>query len=183
MDDAMRVFSILCAWGVCFGVCAKASDSRLIDAQQQVIKPQISMAGGDGAASGGGQSDRPAFVLPQVTPPTILPPSAPPQSLPKPDPRSSAQNGHRFEPPHGRTCFSQSETRENIASHRLTEPISALHAGRLQGEALRARLCRWKADEYIYEVSVLRRDGRVIHIYMNARNGQTVGALNDNERR
>ena len=65
----------------------------------------------------------------------------------------------------------------------LSEPISALRAGRQQGEALRARLCRWKPDEFVYEVSVLHRDGRVLHIYMNARSGQIVGALNDNERK
>ncbi len=83
----------------------------------------------------------------------------------------------RFEPPPGRVCFDPAETREKIVSHRLADPFQALRDGRLQGEALRARLCRWRPDEFIYEVAVLLRDGRVVHIYMNARNGQTVGAL------
>ncbi len=87
----------------------------------------------------------------------------------------------RIDPPHGRQCYNAAETRDNIAAHRLTEPFRALRAGGLQGEALRARLCRWKPDEYIYEVSVLRPSGRIAHIYMNARSGQAVGALDDND--
>jgi hypothetical protein len=55
--------------------------------------------------------------------------------------------------------------------------------GRLQGEPLRARLCRWKQDEFVYEVTVLRRDGRVVFLYMNAQTGQNVGGLNDSDRR
>jgi hypothetical protein len=97
---------------------------------------------------------------------------------PKPHPEA----GHRFEPPHGRLCFNPAETREKIATHRLAEPFRALRAGRLQGEALRARLCRWKPDEFVYEVSVLRPSGRVAHVYMNARSGQSVDALDDPDR-
>ncbi len=87
---------------------------------------------------------------------------------------------HSVEPPHGRVCFNSAETREKIISRRLGEPFRLLRGatGHLQGEALRARLCRWN-DEYVYEISLLRRDGRVIHVYLNATSGQTVGALND----
>ena len=92
------------------------------------------------------------------------------------------ETARRPEPPRGRQCFNPSETREKIATHRLTEPFRALRAGRLQGEALRARLCRWKPDEFVYEVSVLRPSGRIAHIYMNARSGQSVGALDENDR-
>ena len=95
-------------------------------------------------------------------------------------PRQEA--ARHLEPPRGRQCFNPSETREKIATHRLTEPFRALRAGRLQGEALRARLCRWKPDEFVYEVSVLRPSGRIAHVYMNARSGQSVGALDDNDR-
>lgn len=77
-------------------------------------------------------------------------------------------------PPHGRTCFSQAETREKIAQRRLTDPVNAMRAGRAEGEALRTRLCRWKQDELVYEVFVLRRDGRIVRLYMNAQNGQAV---------
>ncbi len=88
---------------------------------------------------------------------------------------------HAAEPPRGRVCFSPAETREKIISRRLGEPFRLLRGatGRMQGEApLRARLCRWN-DDYVYEISLLRRDGRVIHVYLNATSGQTVGALND----
>lgn len=81
-----------------------------------------------------------------------------------------------------RTCFNAAQTRENVAAHRLAEPFSALRVGGQQGEALRAKLCRWKQDEWIYEVSVLRRDGRIVRLYMNAQNGQSVGALDSNDR-
>ena len=83
----------------------------------------------------------------------------------------------RFEPPRGRVCFDPAETREKIVAHRLADPLRALRDGRLQGEALRAKLCRWRPDEFIYEVAVLLRDGRVVHIYMNAQTGHTIGAL------
>lgn len=78
-------------------------------------------------------------------------------------------------PPHERVCFNPSETRERIVTHRLAELFQALRVGRLQGDALRAKLCRWKQDEFVYEIAVLRRDGHLVHVYMNARNGQTVG--------
>ena len=173
----MRTAAITLAMTVGFGVFAEASLARPVVIQP--VTPQITPA----TAPAGGSNNGSGFILPQVAPPAILPPGASPQGLGKPDARSGMQVGRRFEPPRGRVCFSQSETRENIASHRLSEPISALRAGRQQGEALRARLCRWKPDEFVYEVSVLHRDGRVLHIYMNARSGQIVGALNDNERK
>ena len=96
-------------------------------------------------------------------------------------PRQDA--ARRNDPPHGRTCFNPVETREKIATHRLTEPFRAMRVGRLQGEVLRARLCRWKPDEFVYEISVLRPSGRIARIYMNARDGQAVGALDDNDRK
>ena len=77
-------------------------------------------------------------------------------------------------PPRGRTCFSQSETRDKVAQWRLTDPVGATRVGRAEGEALRTRLCRWRQDELVYEVYVLRRDGRVMRLYINAQNGQPV---------
>ena len=81
-----------------------------------------------------------------------------------------------------RTCFNAAQTRENVATHRLSEPFRALRVGGQQGEALRAKLCKWKQDEWVYEISVLRRDGRIVRLYMNAQNGQSVGALDSNDR-
>lgn len=103
-----------------------------------------------------------------------------PNSQPPPHQQQSA--AARIEPPRGRVCFNPAETREKIAAHRLAEPFRALRMGRLQGEALRAKLCRWKPDEFVYEIAILRRDGRVVHLYMNALNGQSVGVLSEVDR-
>ena len=86
----------------------------------------------------------------------------------------------RPETQHVRTCFNSAETREKITSRRLSEPFRLLRgaAGRVQGEALRAKLCRWN-DDYVYEIALLRRDGHIIHVYLNATSGQSLGAFND----
>jgi hypothetical protein len=87
---------------------------------------------------------------------------------------------HPLDSQHPRTCFNSVETREKITSRRLGEPFRLLRgaAGRIQGEALRVKLCRVD-DDYVYDISVLRRDGRLVHVFLNAINGQTMGALND----
>jgi hypothetical protein len=97
--------------------------------------------------------------------------------------KARAATPQRVEPPHGRVCFNSAETREKIVAHHLADPFRALRAGRLQGEALRAKLCRWKQDDFVYEIAVLRRDGRLVRVYMNAQNGQTVGSLNDPDKK
>lgn len=78
--------------------------------------------------------------------------------------------------PRGRVCFNQAETREKITQRRLTDPIDATRSGRAEGEVLRTRLCRWKQEDLVYEVFVLRRDGRVLRLYINAQNGKAVSA-------
>ncbi len=87
-----------------------------------------------------------------------------------------ARDGGR--PPHGRVCFSQAETRDKIVAHRLADPLRALRLGRSEGEALSAKLCRWKPDEFVYEIHVLRRDGRVLRVYMNAQSGESLNGQN-----
>ena len=109
---------------------------------------------------------------------TKLKADAPPRDAAKPRQDNARQDSAR----RARVCFNPAETRENIATHRLAEPFRALRLGRQQGEALRAKLCRWKRDEFVYEISVLRRDGRIVRLYMNAQSGQAVGALDDNDR-
>ena len=112
-----------------------------------------------------------------------LPSNAP---APQPEPAASSSDLRALaptharaeppRPPHGRVCFSQAESREKIAQRRLTDPVGATRAGRAEGEALRTRLCRWKQDELVYEVYVLRRDGRIVRLYFDAQNGQAVSA-------
>jgi len=140
------------------------------------------------ACAHAGQAELARGPFPIMPPPPGPPPGPPPLPEPPPGVRPYAplpppliahpriEVGHP--PPRGRECYNQAEAREKIALHRLTDPMRALRVGRLQGEALRARLCRWTPDEFVYEVFVLRRDGRIVHVYMNAQNGEAVGVLN-----
>ncbi len=77
-------------------------------------------------------------------------------------------------PPHGRLCFNQAEAREMTVVHRLIDPVRALRIGRQQGDALSAKLCRWTPEEFVYEINVLRRDGRILRLFMSAQNGEAV---------
>ncbi len=96
--------------------------------------------------------------------------------------RSRAETIHHPGDPQQRvrTCFTSSETREKVLSRRLSEPFSLLRgaAGHFEGEALRAKLCRWN-DDYVYEIALLRRDGHIVHVYLNAVNGQAVAAFGE----
>ncbi len=70
-------------------------------------------------------------------------------------------------------CESASETREEIKAHHLVEPFAALKSAQAQykAEPLTARLCRL-GDEYVYEIALLHRDGRFVHVSMNAVTGK-----------
>jgi len=70
-------------------------------------------------------------------------------------------------------CIAESETREEIKAHRLLEPFVVLKSAgaALKAEALRARLCR-AGDDYFYEITLLHRDGRVVHIVVDAATGK-----------
>jgi hypothetical protein len=70
-------------------------------------------------------------------------------------------------------CFSTAQTRDKILAHNLSEPFGFLQAASRQGqsEALGARLCR-DDDEFIYEIRLLRRDGRVEKIFVDAASGK-----------
>jgi hypothetical protein len=83
-------------------------------------------------------------------------------------------------PAPGRVCFSTGETREKILAQGLVEPFHIVRsaASRSQAEAIGVRLCRW-SEELVYEMSLLRRDGRVIHVNVNAKTGLAVGSKNE----
>jgi hypothetical protein len=78
-------------------------------------------------------------------------------------------------PARERVCFSAAETRNKIVAHKLTEPFQLLmrEADQWQAEAISAKLCRWK-EELVYEMNLLRHDGRVIHVFVNAVNGEKI---------
>ena len=78
---------------------------------------------------------------------------------------------------YARVCLDAAQTREAIASLKLANPVvaqrnAAIHVG--GGEFLRSRLCRWNED-YIYEISLLLRDGHVTQVYIRAEDGRIVG--------
>jgi uncharacterized membrane protein YkoI len=82
--------------------------------------------------------------------------------------------------PAERVCFSAAETRDKILAHELFEPFHAIRseAGRLQAETIGIKLCRW-SEELVYELSLLRHDGRVIHVFIDAKTGQPIGSKNE----
>jgi uncharacterized membrane protein YkoI len=86
----------------------------------------------------------------------------------------------RTEPEHEHLCFSAAETRDKILTHGLFEPFHAMRnvAGPLQAEALGVKLCR-RSDELVYELSLLRHDGRVIRVFIDAKTGQAIDSKNE----
>jgi uncharacterized membrane protein YkoI len=70
-------------------------------------------------------------------------------------------------------CLNAAETRELVKSRRLLEPFAALKFAGAQrkAEALSARLCR-TGDDFIYEITLLHRDGRLVHVEMEAASGK-----------
>ena len=70
-------------------------------------------------------------------------------------------------------CLNAAETREVVKSRRLLEPFAALKfaAGQRKAEALSARLCR-SGDDFVYEITLLHRDGRLVHVEMEAATGK-----------
>ena len=72
-------------------------------------------------------------------------------------------------------CLNASDTREQVKAHRLIEPYAALKAAAQQrkAEALSARLCV-DGDDYIYEITLLHRDGRLIHVQVEAVTGKLI---------
>ena len=72
-------------------------------------------------------------------------------------------------------CLNAAETREMVKSHRLLEPFAALKFAGAQrkAEALSAKLCH-TGEDFIYEITLLHRDGRLVHVEMEAATGKIV---------
>jgi hypothetical protein len=79
-------------------------------------------------------------------------------------------------------CLPPSETREEIKARHFLEPFAVLRsaAAQFKAEALSAKLCRL-GDEFVYEIALLHRDGRLVHAVMNAATGKLIGARNARE--
>ena len=72
-------------------------------------------------------------------------------------------------------CLSAAETRDEVKAHKLLEPFAALKfaAAQRKAEALSARLCH-NGDEFVYEITLLHRDGRLVHVQMDASSGKLI---------
>jgi uncharacterized membrane protein YkoI len=70
-------------------------------------------------------------------------------------------------------CFSTAQTREKITAKKLGDPFVSMRAAeaRVKGEALNTRLCQ-KGENFIYEISLVRQDGRVVKVLYDAATGQ-----------
>ena len=70
-------------------------------------------------------------------------------------------------------CLNAAETRETVKSRHLLEPFAALKFAGAQrkAEALSAKLCR-TGDDFVYEITLLHRDGRLVHVEMEAGTGK-----------
>jgi hypothetical protein len=76
-----------------------------------------------------------------------------------------------------RACLSPQETRESVTAHQLREPLTLLRdaARETRAEPLNSRLCRWN-EQFVYEMSLLRRDGRVLRVFVDAASGNKIPA-------
>jgi len=81
-----------------------------------------------------------------------------------------------------RICLPPAETREMVKARRLLEPFAVLKtaSAEFKAEALSAKLCHF-GDELAYEIALLRRDGRLVHVVMSAASGKLIGARNARE--
>ena len=74
-----------------------------------------------------------------------------------------------------RLCLNPVDTREALVKNKFTDPAAALRSAAAVAHAdpLRSRLCRWNED-YVYEVTLLRRDGKVMQVFIKADDGSLV---------
>jgi uncharacterized membrane protein YkoI len=72
-------------------------------------------------------------------------------------------------------CLNGAETREAVKARKLLEPFVALKTAAVQrkAEALSARLCH-SDDEFIYEITLLHRDGHLAHVEIEADSGKLI---------
>ncbi len=76
-----------------------------------------------------------------------------------------------------RQCLNPADAREALAKNKFTDPAAALRsaAAIAHADPLRSRLCRWNED-YVYEITLLRRDGKVMNVFIRAEDGSLVNA-------
>jgi hypothetical protein len=74
-------------------------------------------------------------------------------------------------------CFNPAETRLRVPQLKLREPFEMMRraATIASAQALAGKLCRW-ADLDVYDISLLRPNGRVVHVFLDAQTGRVVSA-------
>jgi uncharacterized membrane protein YkoI len=74
-------------------------------------------------------------------------------------------------------CLNPADAREALTRNKFTDPAAALRSAAAVAHAdpLRSRLCRWN-DDYVYEITLLRRDGKVMRVVIKADDGSLVTA-------
>jgi uncharacterized membrane protein YkoI len=72
-------------------------------------------------------------------------------------------------------CLNAADTRDQVKAHKLLEPYAALKfaAQQRKAEALSAKLCV-SGDDFIYVITLLHRDGQLIHVQMEAGTGKLI---------
>jgi uncharacterized membrane protein YkoI len=72
-------------------------------------------------------------------------------------------------------CLNAADTRDQVKAHKLLEPYAALKfaAQQRKAEALSAKLCA-NGDDFVYEITLLHHDGRLIHVQMEAGTGKLI---------
>ena len=75
-----------------------------------------------------------------------------------------------------RSCLSTQDARNAITQQHLVDSAAVMRyaAEQAQADALSGRLCSANG-RYVYEITLLRHDGHVIRVYVNASDGKSVG--------
>ncbi len=74
------------------------------------------------------------------------------------------------------TCLSPGEIQEAVAQGRVVEPRAAILVARRLvpgADVMRGGLCR-NGDALIYQILVLGKDGRVVHVTIDAPSGKVI---------
>ena len=80
-----------------------------------------------------------------------------------------------FQGPRPPNCLLNPEIRDVMQSRQAVPPFRAVaEAMREGGDLVAIRLCRSPDPQLVYDVSVLRLDGRLVHVIIDASTGRTV---------
>ncbi len=80
-------------------------------------------------------------------------------------------------PVKGQACLSPQDMREAIGANQVVAPLSAIQSAREavpKGEVVRAALCHQK-EALVYVVVTLLKDGRFVHVTIDAASGKVNG--------